>query len=322
MAWVPYWDHEAAWASFRQHKGEIDAVGLFWYVLLRNGSIGRYPHAIEDPALITEAQKNHVRVFAVIANLPTEDEKGDWDPVRVEKVTGTAAARKKHIANILAIVRKHGFDGVNIDYEALKARQRDAFSRFSEELAAALHKEGKLLGISLHPKMEEGNPRFSNGSEAQEWRRLARVADHLYVMTYGEHWETSSPGPIASSQWMEDVLRYARTQIPEGKLYAGVPLYGFDWSRGPAKGLTYGVVWRLLKTYASRIQWNSSAQESSFTYRQDGVTHTVWFEDRRSVNAKLGHLRRLGISRVALWRLGSEDPAVWNAIHQWKTPRP
>jgi len=46
-------------------------------------------------------------------------------------------------------------------------------------------------------------------------------------------------------------------------------------------------------------------------YTQSGQAHEVWFEDRRSFLAKVELVRRYGLNRVAGWRLGHEDPAIW-----------
>lgn len=313
--WIPYWDHDAAVATFKRHTDLFDTVVVFWYALRNDGSVGPYPYAHVDSSLIVYAHEHGVRVLALIANLPTEDEGGDWDAKRVERAIATKAARRQHVADIMALLRQHSFDGVNIDYEALRSDQRRNFSRFIKELSKALHTEGKLLGVSLHPKLQEDDSAYANGSQAQDWRTLARSVDHLYVMTYEEHWETSDPGPIASVPWMESILAYAASQIPPEKLFAGLPLYGYDWGGGErARGLTHEAVLTLQSTYKPEVMWNEDVQSWHFAYEADGVTHTVWFEDGRSVQAKLDLLERLGVANIALWRLGGEDEKVWDVI--------
>ena len=39
----------------------------------------------------------------------------------------------------------NGYDGIDIDYEALRAGARDSFSAFIAELGTALHAKDKLL---------------------------------------------------------------------------------------------------------------------------------------------------------------------------------
>lgn len=320
MGWVPYWDQETAWESVLAHRDVVDTVGFFWYALLTDGSLGPYPYATLDRSLVTTAEQYGMKTLVVIANLPTENEHGDWDPERVQRVIATPTARQQHIADIVQLVDEYNFDGVNIDYEALRGNQRADFSQFIEELATALHQRHKILGISLAAKAEEDSPRYSNGSEAQDWAYLAEHADQLYVMAYNEHWETSNPGAVASLPWATTIMSYAASQIPPDKLFAGMPLYGYDWGETPpAIGLTHQAVTKLMRRWQAKQQWDASAQSPFFTYQTNNESHTVWFEDTPSLQAKLTAWQRLGVRNVALWRLGGEEEASWEALGIFKT---
>jgi hypothetical protein len=46
--------------------------------------------------------------------------------------------------------------------------------------------------------------------------------------------------------------------------------------------------------------------------------HEVWVEDARSVAARLDLAQRYGAGGIATWRLGQEDPRVWEAIQSWR----
>ncbi|HEV3364895.1 MAG TPA: peptidoglycan hydrolase, partial [Acidimicrobiia bacterium] len=41
---------------------------------------------------------------------------------------------------------------------------------------------------------------------------------------------------------------------------------------------------------------------------------TVWFENARSAEAKIRLARDSGVHRLYFWRLGGEDPAVWDEL--------
>lgn len=316
LAWIPYWDQAAAVASYKKQAEQIDFIGVFWHALLRDGTIGKYPYAQVDRELIKYAQGQGTKVLAVIANLPTEDERGDWDAARVELVIASPESRERHIADIVALVKEYNFDGVNIDYEALAGRQRDNFTRFIKELAAALHAENKILGVSLHAKFEEGNRGYENGSQAQDWAALAQAADQLYVMTYEQHWETSGPGAIAGREWIQPILEFARQEIPQTKLFAGLPLYGYDWPpMGPAEGLTHEKVIARLRQYGAQPKWDAAAGEWYFFYNDEaGGRHEVWYQDAATVAAKVKIFEEQLIPNVALWRIGGEDPAIWQHL--------
>ncbi len=315
LGWIPFWDQGPAFASFKQHPDLFSHVSLFWYLLRSDGSVKKYIYAQEDASIINFARARGVKVLALVANLPDEDEGGDWDAVRVNKVIGTAPAREKHIADLVSLAKRKGFDGINIDYEALKGYQKESFTLFIKDLASELHQNGKILAVALHPKLRENDPAYSNGSQAQDWGKLAGYADQLHLMTYEQHWETSGPGPIAAAPWVKSILNYAKRLIPSYKLFAGVPLYGYDWGGGAkAEGLTYQEVQSLINKYKPKIVWDSSAQTHHFSYNAGGTGHSVWYEDNSSFNAKLDLFNSLGVPNLAFWRLGGEDTRVWPTL--------
>jgi spore germination protein YaaH len=318
---IPYWDQEAAVASLQKNPDVFDYVSLFWYALQSDGSLTRYPYAQENLALIDYLHEEGITVLAVVTNLPADEEEGSWDWMRVDEAISTDDARARHVAALVQLTEDKGFDGINIDYEQLEKDQRESFTLFITELAQALHAKNKILGVALLPKPEENNPDFSNGSEAQDWAALGEAADQLYLMTYDEHWDTSKPGAIASLPWLESIVRYAKNYIPLDKLFAGVPLYGYDWSEGEeAQGLTYAHVTQLIRRYSPAMQWHEELGSNSFTYVKGGEQHEVWFEDARSIRAKLGVLSILGVRGLAFWRLGGEDEKVWNYVAKEKSP--
>lgn len=314
LGWIPYWNQAAGFSSLKQNAGFFDYVGLFWYLIRKDGAVEKYPFAVENSEIINFAHSKNIKVLAVIANLPAEDEGGSWDPNRVNKVISDSTLRKQHIADLVILTIKNNFDGINIDYEALPASQKENFTVFIKELSTSLHKKGKILGVSLHPKISEGDPEYSNGSEAQDWAKLSRYADHLYLMTYEEHWETSPPGPLASIPWLTTVLNYAKELIPEDKLFAGVPLDGYDWGESKkAKGVTYKDVVALISKYKPNISWDQKSKTHYFGYRDGNISHKVWFEDIDSFKEKLKLFDSLGIPNLSFWPLGNEDKRIWQS---------
>ncbi|MCL5263832.1 MAG: glycosyl hydrolase family 18 protein [Chloroflexi bacterium] len=46
--------------------------------------------------------------------------------------------------------------------------------------------------------------------------------------------------------------------------------------------------------------------------------HVVWLEDARSVAARIEIASRYGVKGIGTWRLGQEDPAVWQRVAEWR----
>jgi spore germination protein len=323
ITWIPYWDQNSAAESMRAHADQIDLVSFFWYVFTEDGMIRPYMYAEEDWTLVQEAHSLGMRVHALIANLPDENEGGDWDNDRVERMLNDESLRESHIEDIITLIEQKGFDGIDIDYEALEGRNRATFSAFIEELGAELHAHGKTLGIALHPKTSETNTMEDNGSHAQDWPILAEHADYLYLMLFGEHYSGSDSGPLASLPWFTRVLEYAveELHVPPTKIVAEIALSGQRWNRqgdrwrGANAEMTLRDAEALRQEQAAPLEWDSDSQSPSFSFVNNNTESVVWFENDGSLAEKLTLLRRMGITRIGLWRLGGETEEIWQRIH-------
>ena len=46
----------------------------------------------------------------------------------------------------------------------------------------------------------------------------------------------------------------------------------------------------------------------------DGVTREIWFEDPESSEIRIGIIASHDVAGLAYWRLGQEDPEVWQSV--------
>jgi spore germination protein YaaH len=139
-----------------------------------------------------------------------------------------------------------------------------------------------------------------------------RAADLVIVMAYDEHWLTSRPGPIASPDWFAQALKQAAAAVPASQLFVGMAAYGYDWPAGRAATPVSapGARARAAASGMSLLR-DSPASDPHFRYLRNGVTHEVWFVDAAAGRAQAETARALGLSNLALWRLGTEDPDLW-----------
>lgn len=308
---IPYWDQPRAIAVFKENVGVFDIISVFWYHF-DDGAIRKYAYASEDASLIAFAHENDVKVLALIANLPEDD---DWDADEVEEVIGSPAARATHIAEIRALVQSKGFDGVNIDYEMLRDDQTEDFSAFIRELGRALRADGKLLAVAIHAQEPGGETRGQDLVALQS-------ADILSFMTYDQHWETGDAGPVASLSWVRDVLAHARELgVDMQKVFMGIPLYGYDWPQArrgwrDATGREYEDVVRIANEYDVEVVFDDEAQSPHFSYEADGVMREVWFENIRSFTPKYELAKEFGVGGVMFWRQGREDMRIYDVLKE------
>jgi spore germination protein YaaH len=151
------------------------------------------------------------------------------------------------------------------------------------------------------------------------------VVDEVRVMAYDYAWEGSEPGPIAPVGWVEDVVAHAVAHVPRERVVLGLAAHGYDWpdpsapSAGPdgaggGRDLMYADAMDLAERQGREVEWNNDAQTPWFSYSADGEVRSVWFEDAPSLAAKLEVAAEYELGGVFLWRVGGEDPTLWDVL--------
>jgi spore germination protein YaaH len=135
IGWIPYWDQKNAFSSFSKNTQLFDYISVFWFQIAKNGSILPYDKTKIDTNIISFAHAHNVKILALVANLSSENGESNWDYQRIDSLINSPKTRRRHIAELLNLVKYYNFDGIDIDYENLKSYQRENFSLFIEELA-------------------------------------------------------------------------------------------------------------------------------------------------------------------------------------------
>lgn len=254
---------------------------------------------------IAYANKNNIKTMAMVSN--------NFDGKIARAVLGDPVNRNNLINNILLSIKANHYRGVNIDIEGIYASDRKNFSTFVKDLYNELHPQGFVVSIAVPAKTVD-NPKNSwNG--AFDYIQLSTYADSIVLMTYDQHSPGGEPGPVASIVWVKAVMNYAITAIPKNKLLLGVAAYGYDWSSIGTKAYSIHGINNLASKYKVKIEWDTISQSPYFKYTdQDGINHTVWFENSTSLGTKLDLMNNLNLSGIALWRLGLENPSFWTTI--------
>jgi hypothetical protein len=230
-----------------------------------------------------------------------------------QSILATDGSRMNAVTSLFAALSD--YDGISIDFEGLDPQDRDSLTAFMAQLARQLHPAGKLVTMALSAKPSDTRTGWAG---ALNYSALAPNADLFVIMAYGYRSATSPvPGPAAPMSWVVDSISFAASQIPREKILLGVPLYGYDWdttSGPPARALRYSDAIAIATQQDVGVDYDSAQQSAHFAYTKDGHAHQVWFEDRSTVEAKLALVARQNLAGVAVWRLGHEDPQVWQSI--------
>ena len=318
-----FWDQARGFESIVANADVFSEISPFWYRVLADGRVVPYTTAAgasyEDPVVLAFLRSRGILVIPTVANIID----GVWDGALASKVITDPHLREVNLTALVNLAVAGGYDGIDLDYENLRASDRAAFTSFIQQLAGALHAQGKLLSVNVYAKTSE--PGTWDGPQAQDWRAIGQAADQVRIMTYEYSWSTSPPGPIAPVTWVNAVIGYATSQIPPAKILQGIPFYGYDWVGQRGTDLVWTQAMGLASQFAASPVWDSASQSPWFEYVSGSARHTVWFENGSSVGAKLGVTRAHDVGGIAVWRLGGEDPANWSAVRAQlggTTPRP
>ncbi len=151
----------------------------------------------------------------------------------------------------------------------------------------------------------------ANNSHSYEWG-----------YTYGP------PMAVAPLPNVRRVVEYAISVIAPQKLWLGIPTYGYDWPLPFVQGQTRAVslspvqAVALAWQYHASILYDETAQAPYFSYRaEDGRPHEVWFEDARSIRAKLTLITEYGLFGAGYWNLMRPFPQNWLVLDSLFTLR-
>lgn len=312
IGYVPYWDQDRAFRVVRQNPELFDQVSPVWYAPDATGRVGLADaeNTQVDLSTVRTLQAHGIRVIPTVTNLRD----GEWDPGTVQAVLHNPTATETHVDELVNLAVANEYDGIDIDYEDLSGRDRGAYSAFLTKLGTALQTAGKLLTTAVHPKTSDAG--YDGRNLAQDYRAIGAAVDQVRVMTYDYSWDTSSPGPVAPADWVEDVIAWTVTQIPREKVILGVVLLGYDWGAGPGVTVDYERARSLAEEHGAAVQRFRDGSPW-FAYQDtSGTRHEVWYEDTQSTRVKLGLVSEYGLGGAFFWRLGGEDPGVWPAVRE------
>jgi spore germination protein YaaH len=233
----------------------------------------------------------------------------------VHQILTQPTLRAATLARLTAIARNPSYQGLNLDFENDGATDRDALTSFVTALAKRLHAMHKKLSVVV-VGVSEDDPQRSTGF--YDDRALAALADTVFVLAWGAHWEGSAPGPIAPLGAASATAAYLASLPNASRFVFGAPMYGLDWagSGGPAhNGVAYqynGIV-ALAHAEHAVVRRDPASAELTFDYTDTaGAPHEVWSMDATAVAALLRIAHAHGLA-TGLWRLGEEDQRVWSS---------
>ena len=296
------WDDASA-ASLARHIEDVDWVIPGWI------SITGPDHRVTSfadargKAIISHA-RHRPKLMPMVQNAL----EGGWDGAGIAALLKDPAQVRTTLDRVAKLLADNQASGVFFDFEELPAAAHPAYRAFLR--AAKARFPGMVIAIAVPVANDDWN-----------LGAYAKVADRLFLMAYDEHSERGDPGPIASRPWFADMVARAVRGLPPGKVVVALGSYAYDWERG-GDTIAHSVedAWLTARESGVSPRFDRPSGNSSFAYAEGGVRHDIWLLDAAAMHGQLATLRAMGLNAVALWRLGTEDPAIWTMFGRERGP--
>ncbi len=287
-------------------------LSLFTYGFTPTGEL----IPIEDEELIALANQFSVAPIMVLAPM---DAAGNFSSESAHEMFINPEVQATLIDNLFTTIQEKGYKGIDIDFEFILPADKDAFLNFIKAVQARMSEAGLITFVALAPKTSGEQKGLLY--EAHDYPAIGAVVDKVLLMTY--EWGYTYGEPMATSPInnMRSVLRYGVTVIDPDKILMGTPNYAYDWPLPFVQGETAAesignqqAIERAVQ-FGVNIQFDETAQSPFFNYTNDqGIEHVVWFDDVRSMNAKLRLIPEFNLSGSGVWQIMRFFPGLWLAM--------
>lgn len=300
-------------ALLRKVLPYLTYVTFFTYGFTPEGNL----IGLDDQELIEMARGYGV---APLMHLSTLTEEGGFSNELAHVALTDMTVQNNLINQILENLRAKNYYGLDIDFEYVLATDKDAYVNFIRNLTQRLNPEGYEVIVALAPKTSPEQPGLLY--EAHDYRQLGMVSNAVLIMTYEWGYTYGPPMAVAPLPRVEEVVDYALEEIAPNRIFMGVPTYGYNWplpfvaGQTRAQSLAPLAAVELAANVRAVIEYDPVSQAPHFQYTDtQGVVHEVWFEDARSIEAKLNLASSSNLRGIGYWNLMREFPQNWLVLN-------
>ena len=308
VRWGYYVRQQTSLDSLKQNIQNLDAISPYYFVLGKSGQIS----GSDQPEVTNLAKSRGVKVLPMLQNSAELDE--------FHPLISNPEQVKSLIDQIDNLVWANGYDGFHIDFENLNAEDRPYLTQFMAALYARLKPKGKYVTMAVPAKYRDVTTGWAGPFD---YAALAPSLDLVTIMAYDYSYSGGKDGPVAPISWVNSVSAYAASQFGAGKVLLGIPFYGYDWNLtkgGKASSHSYSGTMELVQQYNGTVNFDENYQSPFADYIQNGDHHRVWFENARSMAAKIEVVSKNNLGGWAAWRLGHENSDFWPVIGSIANP--
>ncbi|MDP4152022.1 MAG: LysM peptidoglycan-binding domain-containing protein [Bacillota bacterium] len=287
-------------------------LSIFSYQVKPDGSLT----TINDTPLIEAARNAKVAPMMVITNI---EEGGGFSSDLAHSILTNEQVQNTLINNVISVLQEKNYYGLDIDFEYVFPEDRDDYNNFLRKVVERLRPMGYTITTALAPKTSANQPGLLY--EAHDYAVHGRLADHVILMTYEWGYTYGPPQAVAPINQVRRVLAYATTAIPSEKILMGMPNYGYNWTLpyvpgSAARTVTNTGAVDLAAQVGANIQYDNTSQAPYFSYYDSQRRrHVVWFDDARSVEARLRLIHQYDLGGASYWTINRYFPQNWLVLN-------
>lgn len=293
--------------TLEEAKDSISSVSIAYALAEEDGALRMPPFL--SPQLVEELSR--AQACGLLLLTMTD---GDC----VDRLLSHLPSRRAFFSALRSKISENGLIGLHLEMPEMSPQLRPLFNGFVRELSLRLKRIGCKLYLSVPAHAEDNPEHLRFGAYdlqflCQHVDRLVWKADEVFGRLEGP------PMAVAPLHLIERSLRYALTVVPRQKLLLGLPFFGYDWpipyrlDRLPTLILHGHCDDEVLQP--KQICWDDRAMSPMFHYRnEDGEKREVWYEDVRSLAAKLHLVTQLKLAGISCLVHGSTLESKWRLL--------
>ncbi|MGE5677849.1 MAG: S-layer homology domain-containing protein [Pseudomonadota bacterium] len=309
LSWNYVWSSSVDMSNVKKVNG-LNVISPTWFTL-SDGAGG-----ISERGSLSYsnwAHNNGYEVWALVDN--------KFDSKLTSDFLNDSNARRSFIDSLISYSKKYKLDGINVDFENMYTRDKNAFTQFVKELSLKTKANGLVLSVDVSVIVAN-----SNWSEAFDRAALSKLVDYVALMAYDQHWDGSPvSGSVAQLSWVEQCVKRVLLEVPREKLLLGVPFYTRIWkeetvgSSGTtitSKAVSMSEAERTIAENNAHKIWDSASGQYYGTWEKGGATYKVWLEDENSMRLRAELVNKYRLGGIASWKYGLEKPGIWSVISE------
>lgn len=280
----------------------VNVLAPTWYsVTDSSGNMSCYASA----GLVNKMHQRGTDVWALVSDFDTN--------VDFAALYSSKKARTNMVNTLINDAEKYGFDGINLDFENIKSAYAKDYLQFVRELSIACERKGLVLSTDNY-KPEAYNRCYN-------LKEQSRFVDYVIVMAYDEHYAGTDAGSVASLPFVKEAVEDTVQLVGKEHVIAGIPFYTRIWTTTDGNTTSRAVGMQAavdqLNSDGQVALWNDDCGQYVASYTVGNSTRQIWFEEEKSIEAKMQVIQENDVAGVAGWKLGLEKSSVWSVISKY-----